>query len=278
MSDQLQDLITYSVTEAAIAEMRSKFMGLRVCGFDDVEGYENCKEARKVVRDARLNVEERRKELKKESLEFGRAVDSRAKDITAKIEAIESHLVSQLRIVDDEKKRREEEAIRAAKAKLNERIELLQTFQTSFNLDEIAKLSDESFDELLTHAETRFNAEKRRKAEEAERLRKLEVEAAENAAKLRAAEEATRAAEAEARKARDELIAAQRAEVQAQEKKIREAEEAERLRCLAEKQAKADADKRAAQEIADRELFEEIKAAFPTLELAWIEIARLRRL
>lgn len=292
MTTNINDLITYSVTDAALAEMRSKFLGLRVLNATDEEGYAQCKEARAVVRRTRLEVEERRKELKAESLSFGRAVDAEAKRITEKIEEVEGHLVSQLKIVDDEKKRREEEAARKALERIDLRQRKMAEVGAPLSHTEAATLSDEDFSARLESATAEFKAAAIAREEERKRLAELEKERAKQAAKIRAQEEETL-------KLREELLAKERAAAAEAEEKRRAAEalrleaerklEDERRRIAAEAaeverkaaeeaERKRKAEAEAARKVADTKLFKEIKASFPTLESAWIEIARLRKL
>lgn len=296
MSTQIQDLIKYSVTDAAIAEMGEKYLSLKVHGLDDGEGYALCKEARKAVRDTRLNVEERRKELKAESLEFGRAVDTEAKRITAMLEPIELHLVSQMALIDNEKKRREDEAKRQAKERLDSRVSQLQAVNATFSIDELVKLDDEAFDQILTAAQTRFNAAQRELAEARQRFEALERERAaqeeqarkdrEKIAELEREQQRMRQ-EAEAKKREEERAAFQAAQAAKAEAERKAAEAADALRKEREAAERAEAAEKAKREadelearkrVADEKLFHEIKTAFPTLDLAWVEIARLTKL
>lgn len=259
----MQDLITYSVTDAALSEMRSKYIGLRVCGLDDAEGYAQCKVARDIVRKTRLSVEERRKELKAESLIFGKAVDSEARRIFEKIEEVEGHLVGQLRIVDDEKKRLEDEAIRKAKERIDQRAAQLIAFGAAFNLDEVSKMTDEAFDDLLSLSESRFRAAQRKQEEERQRLEQLEKERAAQDELLAAEREKTRQLEAEAAQMRKE-------QADREHEQAHKVEEEQRLAKVHDQIVEASA------VIGDDSL--EIMLAFPTLVLAWIEIARLRKI
>ena len=97
------DLIVYSPTETAIATMREKFMPLVIRDLKDTAGYKAVHDARMVIRDARVSVERKRKELKADALEYGRKVDSEAKRITALLEPIETHLQSEESRIDAER-------------------------------------------------------------------------------------------------------------------------------------------------------------------------------
>jgi len=141
--------------------------------------------------------------------------------------------------------------------------------------------------------------ERERKALEAEReqARKVQAELDRVKAEQLAAERKKREeAEAEARRIQAEKDAAERlaliekakaedrlreAELKALKEK-REAEAAARLaesrRIEAEREAKLKAEREAAEKIADEAEFEEIKFCFPTVESAWVEIHRLRKI
>lgn len=279
----MADLITYSVTDAALAELHSKYIGLKVLDAEDEEGYALCKDARKVVRDTRLGVEERRKELKAESLSFGRAVDAEAKRITSKIEAVENHLVEQLKIVDDEKKRREEAALKAAKERLDARIAALQAVKAEFTFDEVAAMPDEAFEEFLGYWQKEYAVDQKREAAEKARLEELENERAAQNALLAAERERVRQLEAEASKMRQEAFERETAELRkAQVEAAAIAATAKAERDAAEAKASAVEVTQAELDASAREFPDSkndtIDKEFPTLALAWAEIARLRTL
>jgi hypothetical protein len=105
----IKDVIKYDVTEAAIAEMKKQFMPLVINNIDDKESFDAVHNARMVVKNHRVSIEKKRKELKADALEYGRKVDSEAKRITALLEPIETHLQTEEDKVINEKKRIQEE-------------------------------------------------------------------------------------------------------------------------------------------------------------------------
>lgn len=128
-----QNMITtalkeYNVPDAAISKYREDFMSLSVNGVDDKEGYDLCHSARMEVKGKRVEVEKTRKKLKEDALEYGRAVDKEAKRITALLEPIENYLLSQEKIVDDEKARIKAEAEAKEAARIQARIDKLFAF------------------------------------------------------------------------------------------------------------------------------------------------------
>ena len=110
------ELKKFSLTDAAIEQMEKEFLPLVVKGVEDKDGYKAVREARLTVKEHRVKVEKTRKELKADSLAFGKAVDGEAKRITTKLESIETHLQEQEDIVAKEFERRkaEEEALARA--------------------------------------------------------------------------------------------------------------------------------------------------------------------
>ena len=104
--------VVFSVTDAGIAELEAKHRGL-VVAHGDKKGYLALTQAIAEVRTARTDVEKRRKELKQDALEYGRLVDSTAKQITERLEAIEGPLKANKEQIDAENeriKREKEEA------------------------------------------------------------------------------------------------------------------------------------------------------------------------
>ena len=95
----------YPLTENSIAKLADECMPLMINGIDDRAGYNIVHRARMMVKDKRISVEKRRKELKADALAFGRTVDARAKQLTALLAPIETHLIKQETAVDDEKRR-----------------------------------------------------------------------------------------------------------------------------------------------------------------------------
>jgi len=290
--EKLDELIVYNITDAAIAEMKNKYTALTVKDVTDTNGFLECRTARMVVRDRRIEVEKRRKELKSESLSFGRKVDDRAKEITKGLTEIEDHLQTNEDVINNEKKRIQAEVDKKDQEKFESRINILNGYKSySTNIDEIKLMSDEEFDELKANAKENFETLEREATELREQAEKTRIERDELLKKQKVQD-------AENQKLKDELIAKQRADHERDQKIIAEKEKSEaierkrradeqaekvkRERILAHKEAeakaiKAEEERVAAEKIADKRLFNQLKASFPTLETAWVEIARLRK-
>ena len=150
------ELEVFRKQDAAIAKMKAEYMPLKISGLDDKEGFKSVHLARMVVKNWRLRVEEKRKELKADSLAYGRMVDSEAKRVTALLEPIEAHLTNEEEIVvrekerikreEEERKHREEQAKALA---IQKRIDALLAVGCSRNPRDAAYMSEEEFQAVL---------------------------------------------------------------------------------------------------------------------------------
>lgn len=260
-------VIQYDVTEAAIAELASKYAGLKIV---DPASYEHVRVALGDVRTKRIGVEKRRKELKADALEYGRKVDARAKELTESLLAIENPLQDEKDKADvekekarQEKARKEKERVDGIRAKITGiSLALIDTQgKTSTEIENMIRVlsarmvTEEEFQEfqveaLKTQAESlgalNRAKENRVKWEQEEAKRKEEVERLD---KIRKEQETERKRLAEARKAEEE-----------KSRREREALEVERRKIEAEKKALEDAKKaeqdRKNQEALERQLAE----------------------
>jgi hypothetical protein len=116
-----KELVKFDFTEAKIKELEEQFLPLAVKSLDDEEGYMQVKEGLRFMVGKRNQIEEKRKELKADSLRYGRAVDAEAKKWMDGIAHIEAHLRTEKEKVDAEKKRKEEEIELAKQRVLRDR-------------------------------------------------------------------------------------------------------------------------------------------------------------
>ena len=168
-----KELAKFNVTDAGIEELRATFMPLRVISPQDEEGYQKCREARLIVKNTRCEVEKRRKELKEDSLKWGRVVDGEAKRIAALLEPIEAHLESQEKIVDGEKERVRLEAAKKLQAMIEHRLTLLAQQGTSIPPSALSCMTEGAFQTELILAKQDYDL-KQQKLEEEELARKKE--------------------------------------------------------------------------------------------------------
>jgi len=125
MQEQQQNMIVeYNVPDAAIAELREQFK--EVPTIEDNKGLTVAKANISVVRTLRTSVEKKRKELKRDALDFGKKVDTEAKRITALLLEVEEPMKEEKERYEavkkaekEDKDRIERERIEAISAKMN---------------------------------------------------------------------------------------------------------------------------------------------------------------
>lgn len=179
--DNFQQLIKYNVNDAKLAEIKEEALSIKVSDFNDKENYELARQKKSELRKLRISVEETRKDLKKDALEFGRKVDARAKELTAPIVESEEHLKSQMDIVDAEILRQKQEAERKAQEEADRlekryisRVKELSSLNfTEFDDDDLRVLSDDEYQELAKKAKEDFNQQQVKHQILVERLESL---------------------------------------------------------------------------------------------------------
>lgn len=201
-----------------------------------VELIAEAKAMHKIIRDDRINVEKRRKELKEPSLREGQLIDGVANVYKDLLEPIEKHLHGQAKFVENLEAERKAKLAEERGAKLALFDVDPKTFPT------LGDMTDEAFEivyngvrqkyqELQAEAETRLKAEREREIEN-ERLRQenARLEADRKAEADRAAEQKRIADEATAKlKQAEEEKARIEAERLAEEERLRLAPDKDKL-------------------------------------------------
>jgi hypothetical protein len=150
------ELKKYNVTDSTIEKLKADYMEIKVESPEDKLNYTLAKTARSEIKSLRVQVEKKRKELKEESLNFGRCIDSEAKRIISLLEPIENHLLSQEKIVDDEKERK----ILEKQKQDQRRDELYLKFQVigvQIERNQIMSLTDDEVEDLEKQYEEKRN-------------------------------------------------------------------------------------------------------------------------
>lgn len=254
-------LIKFSVTDQAIAELKQKFTGL-VVSFGDVEAYKALAAAISEIRGKRGEVETTRKELNEDALKRQRNVNAEAKRIIAALEEIEQPLKGMKEAYDTEVER-----VKAEKAKqeadriaeIHAKIASIATLPIKFTGKDSSAirealvalqhhLIDESFQELTGQADlakseavaTLQQMLTDREAFEAAEVERKAKEAAE--LEVRRAESERLVAEAELLRKEREAFEEQQRIANEQAEVARLAEQALRAKQEAEAQQKRDAE------------------------------------
>ena len=168
-------IIEKFVEYKSIAEdWAKKAYTIKVTSLEDKEAIQDAKDAYKLLKGKRVELEKKRKQLKDKSLQEGKFIDSIAKALEAIIEPAEKHLEQQAKYAEILKKQE-------ADALKNKRAELLAPYREIINPDEypLETLSDMAFDTILNGAKVSFEQYKAKKEEE-EKARLAEEEAKKN--------------------------------------------------------------------------------------------------
>jgi hypothetical protein len=104
-----QAIVAYSRTEAAVAELRAKYHGAKY-DLTTTAGDKAARAGRLELVTVRAALEKKRKELKAPAIDFGKAVDAKAAELTAEILALEGPIDAQIKA--DEKRRDDERRVR----------------------------------------------------------------------------------------------------------------------------------------------------------------------
>jgi chemotaxis protein histidine kinase CheA len=244
-----QSLAEFDAVEAGLQALEASYKGV-VYDVVTTKGMAEAKEARAAIRDPRIKVEKVRKEGKAPVLALGKLIDEKAKQITARLEALEDPIDAQIKTEEARK-----EAERAEKARIEaERVAKHQAFIDSIKgipLVMVGKSASgiDTAIKLLAAKDCSGCEEFTVFAERAKEAALLILDGMLVDAKE---QEAKQAAEAEAKKAEEERLAAERkalAEAQAALKKQQEEQAAIEAAARKERESK-EAELRKVQEAA----------------------------
>jgi len=158
--------------------LKNQYCLLTIQGLADKEGYELVHKARMNVRDLRVKIEKKRKELKADSIAYGNAVDGEAKRINALIEPIDTYLADQEQAIDAEKERirkaKEEERMAEIRAQIAAE-ETKKLEAETARLEEARKAQEEA-QRLMAEKQAEFQAMVKAKEEEL-RQKEIKIEA-----------------------------------------------------------------------------------------------------
>ena len=239
---------SFNLSDQAIAKLDGDYSCLTINGVEDKDGFRTVSAARKVIKNYRVSIEKRRKELTADALHFQRAINAEAKRITELLEPIEVKLLAQETWFEEEQariKKEEEEKKRAktvARSKSLEecgyrfdfaQISFIRDYDNSRIAMQVVEFSqDTEFDSLLLDAKKTHEIYIKQKLEEEKRIEqeKQRIAAEQKAESDRI--EAERKAESE-RIAVEQKIESDRLE----KEKAELAAERERLKKIEEDQA-----------------------------------------
>lgn len=217
-ANDAEPTVRYNFT---IEQLTEKFRGYERHHFDTPEAYDHGKTALGELSKVRNLIEARRKALKAGALEYGRKVDSVAKELFAVIARVEEPLKLKKKDVDEAEQRAAEAAAEAARLAEEERVRIER------EVEETARRLEHEAQQKRINEERAALAEQRR--EQDAELAKVRAEL--DAARAKADADA-KLQQAEMQRQRDEIAA---------ERRKAEAERAELDRIAAAKKAEEEA-------------------------------------
>lgn len=228
----------FDPTTQELNKLVAKSQEIKEIDIDDKTQMATVTKARIELKNARVAITKKGKEMRDDALKFQRAVIEKEKELVAIIEPEEERLKS----IEEEAKVKKERAERAEK--LPWRKEKLAEVDAELSDDDLLDLDDKAFQILLNEkaAEKLARIEDERRAKEAEEARAKEIAEAGERAKAEAEAKAKQEAEEAERRHKEEL---ERVEREAKEKEERLAREAKDKEEQAERERKAEEEKKA---------------------------------
>ena len=152
----------FNIVDANILKLKEQFKDLQISGVDDKDGIKAVTEAMSIVRNLRMGVDKKRKELKDFYLNTGRGIDAEAKRILELIADVEEPLKAKKTAIDDEIQQIKDREAEAEQKLLDDKVDALKeagiqfdgTFYSigesiSLDLVSIKDLNEENFARLL---------------------------------------------------------------------------------------------------------------------------------
>ena len=123
--DITKELQQFNITDAAIAELKDRYMGLTIKDLDDKEGFQAVHTARMDIVKRRTSVTKTGKDMRAEANAYNKAVLDEEKRILKLLEPIEVHLDTEETRITNEKARIKREVEEAEEKRIQARVDRL---------------------------------------------------------------------------------------------------------------------------------------------------------
>lgn len=177
------ELVKNNVTEAVINKLKKDYLPLKIEGINDKTGYEAVRAARIECKNIRILAEKICKKGRESAILIQKAWISKEKEVTGQISEVENHLQNEQKIVDEEKERIKQEALRKEEERIQNRMQKLFNIKKLPNYEFIKNMTDDEFNKFYDDANKQYEemqaieAEKARKEkEESERIARIAEE------------------------------------------------------------------------------------------------------
>ena len=174
-----QELQKFDVVEAKLIELASNGKGLKIASPEDRTGIEAVKKARIAIKNERVRIEKKGKELRDQATKFNKAVLAKEKEYLAIIVPTEDELQAEEKRIADEQARIDREIVEKKQRITYERLNALSAVGFVIDYSRAEAMTDEQFEKELAEGTSLFQAEQKRLAEqkEAQRLEAARLEA-----------------------------------------------------------------------------------------------------
>ncbi len=235
-----QQLVKENITKQVIEKLKADYMGLKINGIDDAEGFEKVEEARKECKRLRGAAVKICKAARDEANKYSAYCITKEKEVVGEISEVEDYLESQSEFIKKEKARVLFE--HAQREKLPARKEELLKIGVTVPDEQLLKATDAQYTALFNEFYNSYIEERERKVKEQEAAIQAEKDAAAKKKQDEEAEIKRKQDEADAAAKKDTEIKAA-ADAAAEKAK---ADAAQAVKDAEAKAAKTEADAKAA--------------------------------
>lgn len=171
-------VVKLNITNAAIADFKDRYSGLKINGLEDKAGLKLVYDARQDVKRTRIGVEKYADNLKATAIAFQNKVNAEKKRVVGELKEIENHLQSEEDKIEAEKQRIKDEELKKEEERIQKRVDRLAQYGYKIEVAFLKSLPDDQFDAIVLNAKDEFDKEQKRIADEkeAERLRQIQAE------------------------------------------------------------------------------------------------------
>lgn len=170
------ELAKQNITKVVIADLKKKYLPLKINGIDDVEGYKKVHDARIVCRDTRVLAEKICKKGREDAVREQKSWISKEKEVVAQISEVEQHLKKQEDVIDDAK-----EAIKIRAERLlklpgrKEQVTTVKEYLDHLIEENIMSFTDIQWNDIIVGAQTKKLAAQQKEIDDAKALARMNL-------------------------------------------------------------------------------------------------------
>jgi hypothetical protein len=164
--------------EPLLRSLVEEYSGLSIDGVDDKEGFKKVDDARKRLKQERVQLEKDGYNTREKAIAFQKAVIEKERSLVSIIKPLEDKFLSMTQKVNEEKERIKKEKEEAENRRIQARIDALNQYNYAVDYSMISKIDDQEFEIMLSNVKADYEEEQKKiaakKAEEEEARRQEE--------------------------------------------------------------------------------------------------------